>query len=936
MGCFYIFTALKKKLMKKTLLLLTLMFTVIILHAQKLHIDGKISDSEKKAIENATVYLLKEKDSSIINYTATNREGKFSLKIDDVKEPSILKIDADKLSSYSKKFDKIDQSLSLGDIQLEKQSIVNNIDEVKITASPVKIKKDTIEFSAAAIKVRPDSKIEELLKQIPGVEINNEGKITVNGKEVDQIMINGKPFFDKDGKIALQNLPADIIKNIQFTTTKTKEEELSGTTAKSQNTTINFNIDEKKNKGLLTRLTVGYGSDKRYEASGLASYFKGDTKVSILASSNNINSQGFSRDEVFDSMGNGRNAWMMQGGSVSTVGNVTYYNQGGGTRGIQRSTTIGLNYSDKMGKNADLDSFSLMHSDSNTETRSKVSRSTLLPNYTLQTNSESNGENESKQYSFDTSVKIKLDSMTSVYLSPRFTKNSSFSFNNLQSSTLKNGSLLNESNSYSSNDSENNSFNPYIYFSRKFKKKGRVLSANMNSSISESKRDNLSQSQNTFYDENGITKDNRDQLAKNKNQNSSFNFSAGYTEPISDSSSVNFKIKYEARSARDVRNVNDFDNATGDYTKFNQLLSNNMKQRINQISPELSYQINKNKLNFWASVNLDISDMKVYSIYNGQQYDLQKNFTLPEYNLNLYYQLGEGKTLSIYNYSNFNIPTAEQLTPYKDESNPLITYQGNPNLKNTWINNLYLYFNNYNKVKNLSYYFNIGFTYRNNDIINFSTYDNAGKQVVTYNNVSGNKSINAGGGFSKNLKWKNNKLTINPTFNMNYNYNNGFVDGQSFTSSSYSLNPGLNIVYEIKDKMTIKPSYRLGYSFSNYTNYNLKSVNTANQSLKLELTNYLLKGNFVFGNDFEYNTNSNIAPGFKKDFYFWNTSLGYSFYKKQFTAKVKIYDVLNQNQSVKRTITDSYFEDREDLILKRYVMFSISMKLNKFAGKKAQ
>jgi hypothetical protein len=920
--------------MKKTLLLLALMFTAFILHAQKLHLDGKILDSEKKAIENATVYLLKEKDSSIVNYTATNKEGKFSLKLDDIKEPSILKIDADKLSSYSKKFQKIDQSLSLGDIQLEKAGIVNAIDEVKITVSPVKIKKDTIEFSAAAIKVRPDSKIEELLKQIPGVEINNDGKITVNGKEVDQIMINGKPFFDKDGKIALQNLPADIIKNIQFTTTKTKEEELSGKTAKSQNTTINFNIDEKKNKGLLTRLTVGYGSDKRYEGSGLASYFKGDTKVSILASSNNINSQGFSRDEVFDSMGNGRNAWMMQGGSVSTTGNVTYYNQVGGTKGIQRSTTIGLNYSDKLGKDADLDSFSLMHSDSNTETRSKVSRSTLLPSYTLQTNSESNGENESKQYSFDASAKIKLDSLTSIYISPRFSKNSSFSFNNSQSSSLKNGSLLNESNSYSRNDSENNSFNPYIYFSRKFKKKGRVLSANMNSSIAESTRDNLNQSQNTFYQENATTVDNRDQLARNKNQNSTFNFRAGYTEPVSDSSSVSFEVKYETRSARDLRNVNDFDNATGDYTKYNQLLSNNMKQRINQISPEITYQISKNKLNFWATANLDISDMKVNSIYNGQQYDLQKSFVLPEYNLNLYYTLGEGKVLSIYNYSNFTIPTAEQLTPYKDESNPLATFQGNPDLKNTWTNNLYLYFNNYNKVKDLSYYFNIGFTYRNNDIINFTKYDNAGKQIVTYDNVSGNKSINAGGGFSKTLKWKNNKLTINPRFSMNYAYNNGFIDGQSFTSNSYNLNPGLNLIYEIKDKMTIKPSYRLGYSFSNYTNYNVKSVNTANQALKLELTNYMLQGRFVFGNDFEYNTNSNIAPGFKKDFYFWNTSLGYSFYKKQFTAKVKIYDVLNQNQSVKRTITDSYFEDREDLILKRYIMFSISMKLNKFAGKK--
>ena len=935
MGCFYIFTA-QKKLMKKTLLLLTLMFTVIIVHAQKLHIDGKISDSEKKSIENATVYLLKVKDSSIVNYTATNKEGKFSLKIDELKEPSILKIDAEKVSSYTKKFEKIDQSLSLGDIQLEKQGLVNAIDEVKITVSPVKIKKDTIEFNAAAIKVRPDSKIEELLKQIPGVEINNDGKITVNGKEVDQIMINGKPFFDKDGKIALQNLPADIIKNIQFTTTKTKEEELSGKAPKSQNTTINFTIDEKKNKGLLTRLTVGYGSDKRYEASGLASYFKRNTKISLLASSNNINSQGFSRDEVFDSMGNGRNAWMMQGGTVSTVGNVTYFNQGGGTKGIQRSTTIGLNYSDKLGKDADLDSFSVMHSDSNTETRSKVSRSTLLPDYTLQTHSESNGENESKQYNFDASVKIKLDSMTSIYLSPRFTKNKSFSFNNLKSSTLRNGSLLNESNAYSSNDSESNSFNPYLYFSRKFRKKGRSVSANMNSSISESRRDNLNQSQNTFYQQSGTTFDNRDQLARNKNQNNSFNFNAGYTEPISDSSSVSFEVKYETRSSTDLRNVNDFDNATGNYSKFNQLLSNNMKQRINQISPELTYQINKNKLNFWASAKLNVSDMKVNSLYNGQQYNLQKNFTLPEYNVNLYYQLGEGKILSIYNYSNFTIPTAEQLTPYKDESNPLATFQGNPDLKNTWSNSLSLYFNNYNKVKFISYYINIGFTYRNNDIINFSTYDNTGKQIVTYDNVSGNKSINAGGGFSKTLKWKNNTLTINPRFNMNYAYNNGFIDGQSFTSNSYNLNPGLNLVYEIKDKITIRPSYRIGYSFSNYTNYSVTNVNTTNQSLKLELTNYLLKGNFVFGNDFEYNTNSNIAPGFKKDFYFWNTSLGYSFYKKQFTAKVKVYDVLNQNQSVRRTITDSYFEDREDLILKRYIMFSISMKLNKFAGKKAQ
>ncbi|STC93412.1 carboxypeptidase-like regulatory domain-containing protein [Chryseobacterium carnipullorum] len=150
--------------MKKILWLLLLAFNGMILYAQNLQINGKVSDFDQKPVENATIYLLKEKDSSIINYTATNKEGKFSLKTDALNEPSILKINVEKLSPYSKKLEKISQSLNLGDIELEKNN-VKNIDEIKITVSPVKIRKDTIEFNASSIKVRPDSKIEELLKK---------------------------------------------------------------------------------------------------------------------------------------------------------------------------------------------------------------------------------------------------------------------------------------------------------------------------------------------------------------------------------------------------------------------------------------------------------------------------------------------------------------------------------------------------------------------------------------------------------------------------------------------------------------------------------------------------------------------------------------------------------------------------------------------------
>jgi len=921
--------------MKKNLLLLFLFFNAVILNAQKLNLDGKVLNFEKKPVENATVYLLKQKDSSIINYTATNREGKFSLKTDELQEPAVLKIDADKLLSFTKNYEKITQSTSLGDIELEKNTVFS-IEEVKISASPVKIKKDTIEFNASAIKVRPDSKIEELLKQIPGVEISNEGKITVNGKEVDQIMINGKPFFDKDGKIALQNLPADIIKNIQFTTTKTKEEELSGKAAKSNNTTINFNIDEKKNKGLISRITAGYGSDKRYEGSGLLSYFKNDIKISLLASSNNINSQGFSNDEVFDSMGHGRNSWLMQGGSVMTVGGTTYYTQGGNnTKGIQRSTIVGFNYSDKLSKDTELDSFSLMLSDNNLETRSKVSRTTFLPEFTLKTNSESNGENENRQYSFDTSATIKIDSLTSIYFSPSFSKTESFNFSNSKSATLRNDLLLNENDAYTSTDSENNSFNPNIYVNRRFKKKGRSVYANLNSTISEAKRDQVNRSRTVFYQSTDLN-DIRNQLAKTKNQINSYRFSAGYTEPISDSANVSLSLNYENKSDSNLREVSDFDENTGRYSIFNLGLSNLMNQKIDEISPELSFEINKTKLNFWANTALEISDMKINSVFNNQHYDLQRDFALPRYSMNMQYQFSQNKRLSVYNSAQYTIPTAAQLTPYVDFVNPLIAYQGNPNLKNSWSNRTYLYFNNFNMVKNISYYANLNFTYGNNDVVNYSYFDESGKQFVTYENMSGNKYLNIGGGFSKTFKWKENKLTLNPRFNMSYNYNRGFINAVQYTSDSYSLNPGFNLTYEIKDKITVKPSYTLGYNFSDYTNYDIGRVEAANQILKLELTNYILKTKLVFGNDFEYNTTSNIAPGFKRDFYFWNTSLGYSFFKKQLTAKVKVYDVLNQNQSVRRTITPTNFEDREDLILRRYVMFSLTMKLNKFAGKKTE
>lgn len=920
--------------MRQLFALIILLATFHNLGAQTFSITGKLKTDTETNFDNATISLLKAKDSSIINYVSANKDGSFKINVKKTDEPAILTIFQEKLSSENKLIEKISDNINLGDIYLNKER-VNNIEEVKLVAAPVKIKKDTIEFKASALKVRPDSKIDDLLKEIPGIEISNEGKITINGKEVDQIMINGKPFFDKDGKIALTNLPADIIKNIQITTTKTKEEELSGSASKSNNMTVNFNIDEKKNKGFLSRFTLGMGTDKRYESNLMLSYFKNDRKINLIAASNNINSQGFTNDEVFDSMGHGRNAWMMNGGSVYTENGNTYFSSGQNqNKGILQSTTVGFNYVDKIGKEVDLNSFSLLYTNTDLKTKSKADRTTLLPDNNFNTNSNSEGNNKAEQFGFDTAVRIKPDAKTSIYFNPSYSVNTKENRNLSSSQTTSNGGLSNMSNANTYNKTVQQSFSPNLYFNRKFKKEGRSISANINTNMSDTKSDDTNISSTIFYQTSDLN-DTRNQQITKKTNTVNNSYAINYSEPILDSVKVITGIRYQASTTRNNRTAFDFNTNSNDYSVYNDLISNAMRMSNNGFIPHLGFEIEKKKFNIWADANLKFSTLKLNSTFQNNQFFDKRNLVLPDYYVGGQYNFTDSKNIYFSVGGNSRVATLEQLIPVYDYSNPLVVTFGNPNLKTVYSQYANFYFSNFIAAKNINFYINSYFNYSNNSIVNVTSYDASGKQFTTYTNVDGNKYLDFGSGFTKTFKWKDiYSLSINPNVNLNYNFMRGFINAIAYTSHLYALSPGLSLSYEIKDKFTIKPSYHLNYNFSEYKNYSIGDSKGAYHQLKMQVTNYILGSKIVFGNDFEYNSNSAISAGFKQDFYLWNTSLGYSFWKKQLTAKVKVFDVLNQNQAIRRNITSTYIEDREDLILRRYVMFSLSLKLNKFGDKK--
>ena len=225
-------------------------------------------------IESATVYVSVSKDSTLIDYTITDKNGLFELKIKKTKTPTFLKVTIMGYNNFKKAIESITSDIDFKQLLIvEKAKLLGEV-VVQSEAPPIRIKKDTLEFNAASFKVRPDANVETLLKQLPGVEVGTDGKITVNGKEVNQILVNGKPFFDKDGKIALQSLPSDLIKKVQISDTKTKKEELSGKNASSNNASINLTIDKEKDKGFFGKFMVGYGTNERYESSGLINYFK--------------------------------------------------------------------------------------------------------------------------------------------------------------------------------------------------------------------------------------------------------------------------------------------------------------------------------------------------------------------------------------------------------------------------------------------------------------------------------------------------------------------------------------------------------------------------------------------------------------------------------------------------------------------------------------
>ncbi|KQC31940.1 TonB-dependent receptor [Nonlabens sp. YIK11] len=889
--------------------------------AQQFEITGSIADSlTRQKLLSATVFLESVEDSTLITYSITDIDGKFNLTGNTNYELLNFYTSFQGYQEIAKVIDlSKGRQIDMGTILLSND--IESLGDVVVTArkAPITLKKDTLEFNAKSFNTRADATLEDVIKELPGVELDTDGNITVNGKSVTKILVNGKEFFGDDPQVALKNLPKEIIDKIQVTESKTDEQRQSGDDGDDNASEINITIDEDKNKGWFSRLTAGGGTDDRYSMSGIVNYFKEDLRVSVLGSSNNINSPGFSFDEVYDAIGNS----VFSGGQGGLSG---LYN--GNNSGITSSRSAGMNISNEFGEIVEADgNYFYGKSDNRSETETR--RTTFLPDRTFSTNSSNASNRVGDNHRFGGRIEVKPDTLTSITFRPGGTLSNNSDFSERSSTSFdEDGNTINNLNSTSSSESDNRNLEGNIYVSRRLKTKGSFVSfyASVEDDQNDS-QDRFNSERNTFSG-NTPTTEIQNQIINQKTTNTRYNFSPRYRQALDSNWRASVEYNYQYRDQSSERSVFDIENASGTRT-FNQALSNDFDVNSVQQRPEIGVEYEKNDLRLEFNTGYIFQTLESEDVL--QQVSFDKSFENIFLQASVRQRIGKFGRVNL-NYNNsVNVPSVRQLQPVVDRTNPLNLVQGNPDLDASVTHSIRINLSNYNWEKGEGFFMGGNYDINTNDVAAITTTDQDLIRTTTYVNVDGNRR-----GFlysSYNKKWKKDKRDIggNLSLNGNYNRNVSFTNGQRFNSETFGITPGARFEYSIRDIFELTLDYNLNLNSTSYDISSIQDQEFTNHNLNIDLLT-LWPENVTLGLRGEYNRYGNVSDEFDNDSFVLIGSLGYKFAKDKAVVKLKAYDILDQVIGTRRVATQDYVQDTSSLVLERYFMLSFTYKLSKFGG----
>ncbi len=935
-------------------------FFAVTSYAQNRLITGNLSDRDtKEPLTQTTVQLLRAKDSTFVAGTISNNDGNFSVKANDDGR-YIVRITSIGYKTVIKHFNITNSSnVDLGKVVLGSNAVMLKGATIVGQAAKVTLKEDTFIYNSAAYRTPEGSTIEELVKRLPGAQISDDGKITINGKEVKKILVEGKEFMTGDTKTALKNIPTSVISKIKAYDKKSDLAKVTGIDDGEEETVLDFGMKAGMNKGMFSNVDLSAGTKDRYSSRAMGAYFNDKNRLMIFANANNTNDQGFPGGGGFGRFGAGQ-------------------------QGLNASKMLGLNYNFEQKDKLQVDaSVRWQHADGDVNTTSSVE------NFVSSKGAFSNSINQSfsRSDSWDARMRVEWnpDSMTDIMFRPTFTysnsdgisKSTSGSYNadpysyvldplskesitklseeNLMVNTRDNSSISN---------SNNKNVGAMLQYNRKFGSKGRNLTLKGDVNYGKSDSKSLSLSNVHLYQlMNSSNADSTYQTNRwnvTPTTNSGYDLQFTYSEPIMRATFLQFSYKFQYKYSKSDRSTYDFSNlgenffsglplTYGGWNSYLSKLANPVESYIdNDLSRyseyknyihdfELMLRIIRTKYTFNVGVMVEPQKSSYMQDYKGVHVDTTRTVTNVTPTLDFRYRFSKVSNLRINYRGTTSQPSMTQLLDITDDSDPLNISKGNPGLKPSFTNNFRLFYNNYIEKKQRAIMTFINYSNTSNDISSMVTYNEAtGGRVTRPENINGNWNVMGAFMFNTAIDSAG-VFNVNTFTNVNYNNYVAFTflnnASQKTTTRSSSLGE------------RVETSYRAGWVEFAVDG----SLNYTRSRNKLSINSNLDTWQFAYGSSVNItlpwgtslatDLHNNCRRGYSDNAMntnelVWNAQLSQGLLKgNALTVSLQLYDILHNQSNFSRTISAIQRSDTQYNSINSYAMLHVIYRVNIFGGK---
>lgn len=922
--------------MKKTLLTLIALFLgYCVSFAQKNTVQGVVTDISSNAkLKNATVSILNAKDSTLYKFTRAAQNGDFifsNLKNGEF----ILLITYPEYADFVNKFnlDSSKTTIDFKTIDMKTKAKLLNEVIIKGQATAIKIKGDTTEFNAAAYKIQPNDRVEDLLKKFPGVTIDAQGKITAQGKTVEKVLVDGEEFFGDDPTLVTKNLRADMVDKVQLFEKSSDQAAFTGVDDGEKKQTLNIMLKEDKKQGYFGKVDAGYGTDDFYQIQAMINKFKNKEKIAAYFTSSNTGKTGLGWDDA-GKYGAGGNMEVTDDGMVfMSYGDELEGGQYWG-EGIPVAYNGGIHYENKW--NGDKQSINTNYKVGALNV--KINKNTLnqnnLPSGIINSNTDNITENDMFRQKIDATYNIKLDTSSNLKVVIDGTLKNTES-ENVYGSTARRGdnSLLNTSTRLTTNKGKQQLFNLNALYTKKLKKPGRNYSLNLTNAYNNTNSDGLLQSTNNFFNESGNSTrppEVIDQLKENDVTTNRLATNVTFTEPLSKFFSLvaNYGLSFTNNSAH--RRAFDA-SSTNVYDQLNPEFSNNFEadQLINQVGAIFNYKKGKTVINFGTKtsfVNFDQTEL-----YTNQKFNRSFINWLPQ--ASYQYKFSAQKSFSINYNGSTTQPTVNQLQPVRVNDDPLNLQEGNPLLKPSYNNRFNIRYNTYKVITSQNFYVSGSANFTQDQIVSSNTTDAEGRTVYKSVNLESELPFNANAyvGFSRKINVLggiNTGLNLSVSGSKFFNY----VNSELNATTNLNAGPSINLnKYTEKNQfyLSFGPRYTAqeaslqrqinnkGWGYNGYFDMQTKLPQKISISINSEY-NYQ-PSSAAFDSSFEQLLiNASVTKAFLKE--------------EKFKLMLSANDILNQNRGFRRTASGNAIIQTSYNNISRYFMFSLIWDFNKMGG----